>query len=282
MGTRKRIVGGGVAAIAVLAASTVGVGRLAYERRASREVEELFAASEGAEPAVVTEADLAGLPAPVQRWLRYSQVVGKVRPVAVRLKQEGQLRLKDRGWLPFTAEEYYTIDPPGFIWAATVEMAPLVSVVGRDRYAGGKGQLEFRLLSLIPVAKDSGPDMDRADLLRYLNEIMWFPAGALSPYITWAGIDATSARATMSFGEATATATFVFDEQGRLTNMVAERFDRDAGAVEPWSTPIRAHGEFNGVRIPVEGEAVYARSSGEFPYIRVRVTEIDYNRLSRF
>jgi hypothetical protein len=218
----------------------------------------------------------------VQRWLRYSGVVGKPIPTAVRLRQEGELRLGDRGWVPFTAEEYYTTDPPGFVWSVRLEMAPLVAVVGRDAYVAGRGSMDMRLLGLFPVARDRGPDMDRGDLLRYLNEIMWFPAGVLSPYITWDAIDASSARATMSYAGVSAPATFFFDEQGRLSNMVADRVDRHDGRVNSWSTPITDYGEFGGVWVPVAGEAVYARESGDFPYIRVRVTALEYDRPERY
>ena len=111
---------------------------------------------------------------------------------------------------------------------------------------------------------------------------MWFPAGAISPSITWESIDATSARATMRYGGVSAPATFRFDGQGRLTTMVAERFDSDEGRDNPWSTPISAYGEFGGVRVPVAGEAIYARDSGDYPYIRVRITTVEYDRAARF
>lgn len=282
MGKRAKIVVGTVAAVAIVAASSIGVGRVAFARRVAREVDDLFAARAATEPTVVTEADLAGLPESVQRWLRYAGAVGKPLPAAVRLKQEGEIRLGDSRWLPFTAEQYYTTDPPGFVWATKIEMAPLVTVVGRDKYVGGRGSLEARLLGLITVAEDGGPEVDRGDLLRYLNEIMWFPAGAISPYIAWEGIDATSARATMSYAGVSAPATLHFDEQGRLTMMVAERFDSDEGTDNPWSTPFTAYGEFGGIRIPVAGEAIYARASGDYPYIRVRITAIEYDRPERF
>lgn len=282
MGKRTKIVIGSIATVAIVATASVAVGRVATERRISREIDDLFAARAATEPAIITEADLAPLPEPVQRWLRFSGVVGKERPTTVRLKQEGELRLGERGWFPFTAEEYYTTDPPGFVWTVKLDMAPLISVVGRDAYLGGRGSIDMRLLGLIPVAKDSGPDMDQGGLLRYLNEIMWFPAVAVSPYITWEAIDANSARATMSYAGVSSSATFSFDEQGRLTNMLAERFDREDGKVNLWSTPITAYGEFAGTRIPVAGEAVYARDSGDYPYIRLRITALEYNQPERF
>jgi hypothetical protein len=151
----------------------------------AREVQGLFTASKG-RSRLVTEADLVGLPEPVQRWLRWSNVVGTAYPVTVRLRQEGEFRMgQDRGWMPFTAEEYYTTDPPGYVWKVAFRMAPLVTVRGRDRYADGQASILMRLLSLIPVANDHSPGLNQGAMLRFLNETMWFPAGVLSPYITW-------------------------------------------------------------------------------------------------
>ena len=278
LGRRGRIVVGSVAAVVVVATSTLVIARVTFERRIAGEVDALFAARTDVAPTIVTEAELAAVPEPVQRWLRWSQVVGKPRPVTIRLKQEGQFRLaEDRGWMPYTAEQSYTTDPPGFLWSARFKMAPLLSIVGRDRYADGTGSIDMRLLSLVPVARKSGGALDQGAMLRYLNETMWFPAAALSPSITWSGIDANSARATMSHGGVTASATFLFDDEGRLTTMTAQRNNDDRGRPEPWSTPISEYGEFEGVRVPVAGEGTWMYESGDFPYIRLRITAIEYN-----
>lgn len=277
MSKRLKIVFGSFAAVVVAIAATAFAISTQYERHLNGQVEDLFAARNPTEPSIVTKDDLADLPEPVQQWLRYSGAVGKPRPTTVRLKQEGEIRLGDRGWMPFTAEEYYTTDPPGFVWTATIDFTGGIPVIGQDRYIEGAAALEMRLLGVIPVASDSGPEMDEGDLLRYLNETMWFPAGALSPYITWESVDDVSARATMEYGGSRGFGTFFFDEKGRVTNMIADRFDREFGAIVPWSTPLQEYGEFDGIRVPTEGEAVYSRDTGDYAYIRLRVTEIDYD-----
>jgi hypothetical protein len=269
-----------LAAPALLAgvAAAWAVSRVALDRRVAGEVQQLVAASKG-RSRLVAEADLVGLPEPVQQWLRWSSVPGSPYPVTVRLRQEGQFRMgQDRGWMPFTAQEYYTTDPPGYLWTATFTMPPLVTVRGRDRYAEGQASIDMRLLSLIPVANDRGPGLDQGALLRYLKETMWFPAGVLSPYITWAARDRRSAVATMGYGGVSASATFWFDDQGRLTDMTAERFDSASKAILPWSTPISGYGAFAGIRVPVQGAGVWHYEQGEFPYIRLRVTDLEYNR----
>jgi hypothetical protein len=266
--------------VAVLVASAVGaaVVHAAFKRTISSEIASLLAARAATGPRSVAESDLAHLPEPVQRWLRWTQVAGKPYPTTVRLRQVGRFRRAEGGrWMPFTAEEHFTTDPPGFVWSTRMRMKPLpfVSIVGRDRYVDGKGSIQMRFLGVVPVADASGPAIDQGSLLRFLNETMWFPAAALSPYITREGIDATSARAAMSYAGVTAAAIFVFDEQGRPIDMRAQRLDLARGRLETWSTPMHAYGEFAGVRIPVAGAGVWKYATGDFPYIELRVTALD-------
>src|SRR5579871_1304052 len=82
--TLGAVVGGG----ALVAAAAVGM-RLRFTRQIHTEITELLAARTPAAPRVLTEADIAGLPEPVQRWLRWSGAVGQARPGTVRLRYGG-------------------------------------------------------------------------------------------------------------------------------------------------------------------------------------------------
>jgi len=84
----------------------------------------------------------------------------------------------------------------------------------------------------------------------------------------------------MSHGGVTASATFIFDEQGRPVDMLAERQDLGSGQLQTWSTPLTAHGEFENIRVPVAGTALWRREGGDFPYIELLVTGIQYDRPS--
>jgi len=278
MDKRMRIAFGSIAAIALIAAGTIGIGRALFERRVNEEMATLLAASAVAEPHIVSEDDLSGLPEPVRRWLRWAQVVGKPYPATIRLTQKGRFRQAAGGvWMPFTAEEVFTTEPPAFLWKTTMQMFPLVSIVGRDRYIGGQGSIQMRLLGVVPVADAAGPAMDQGALLRYLNETMWFPAAVLSPSIAWESIDANSARATIRHGDVTGAATFVFDDQGRPVDMIAQRQNLARGQLETWSTPLNAYGEFESVRIPVAGQGIWRYDTGDFSYIELRITGVAYN-----
>ncbi|MBS3792523.1 hypothetical protein KGY77_07780 [Candidatus Bipolaricaulota bacterium] len=269
----------GLIAVIVLGTTLVFVDKRLFDRKVEKEVRELFEATVTGEPEAITEEDLSGLPEPVQRHLRYTGVVGRKKVNSVRLRQEGRFRQGEEGsWMDFKAEQYYTTEQPGFIWKTDMSFLPLVSVLGRDKYYNGEGNMLIKLPPFIKIADARGDDIDQGTLVRYLNEIMWFPTAYLRDYITWEPIDSTSARATLTDHRTTVSAVLYFDEAGRLVDFVADRYysGGDETTLETWTTPINEYGEMEGLRIPIKGEGVWKLGSGDFTYIELEVTELEY------
>ncbi len=270
---------------ALVAAGGIGVAIVGalFQREVAEEIEDLLALHDGSTQRAIAPADLERLPDPVARWLRWAQVVDEPVPATVRLEQEGEFRTGEgRDWAPFDADQYFTTDPPGFLWRVDLRFAPLVSVVGRDRWAGGDASMKMRLLGAIPVVDAAGSDLAQGAMLRWVGEIIWFPQAALSYRIRWEAVDESSARATITAGGQTATATFVFDAEGRPLRVSAERFNDTKQARLPWAAVNERFGEFHGVRVPVAGSASWAYESGDFEYIRWRVTRLDFDRRDHF
>jgi hypothetical protein len=282
MRTWTKTVGGTLVGLLGLGAVATVVGRIVFARRMAGEIDALLADARPAPSAGVSEDDLQRLPEPVRRWLRYSQVVGRRRPTTVRLRQDGEFQMQGRGWLPFRAEQYFTTQPPGFLWKASFRMAPLVSVVGRDQYRAGEASMQMRALSLIPVANKTGGGLDQGDLLRYLGELQWFPAGALADFISWEPLEPESALATINYGGITASMTFLFGPAGRLMEARADRYNDARGRNESWVNTNNADREFGGVRVPAVGEARWEYDSGPDPYIRWRITDLEHDRPARY
>jgi hypothetical protein len=141
-----------------------------------REVANIFSEAGAEKSAVVTEADLAGLPEIVQRYLRYTGVVGQPRIQTVRLKQRGDMRrAADKPWMPMKAVEYYTTNPPAFIWKGDFKAAPLFKITALDHYRNGRGNMRIKLLGLFKVADLRAPELDEATLVRFFSEGIWFP-----------------------------------------------------------------------------------------------------------
>lgn len=268
-----------VVVLAVLFIAVSSIAKYIFNHRVKVEIEELFSTVEN-KGDIVTEDDISSLPQNVQRWLKYSGVIGKEKIVAVRLKQKADMRLgKNKSWMPVEAEQYFTSDKPGFIWKANIKVAPLLHISGRDKYENGEGNMLIKVSSLFTVADSKGKEIDQGTLLRYLAETIWFPTAALNDYLTWEEIDAESAKATMTYGGITASGIFTFNDKGQVIKFEAERYGEFDGktSLETWSIPVRDYKEFGGVRIPTKGDVTWKLDTGDFNWFNFELTEIEYN-----
>jgi hypothetical protein len=232
-------------------------------------------------PPLVTEEMLTGLPEPAQRYLRYAGVVGRPIVDTVRIRQACTMRPAPNGIsFPLVAEQWYRVEPPGFIWDATVPLAGIPLVRGRDGYLDGHGMMTIKLGSLVPVVDAAGPEMDQASLTRHLSEMPWFPSAFLRERVTWEAIDDATVRVSIADGYRLATGTMTIDAEGRLVEFRSERHALVGGVAElrPWSAPTYAYGEFEGLRLPIRGAAVWTLPDGTaHPYIEVELTEVAYD-----
>lgn len=232
------------------------------------------------EKRIVTQEMINELPPVVQRWLKRSNISGREFIQTVHLKQKGEMRIKPEGdWMRVEAEQCISTNPPGFIWIADVKSS-FMYFYGRDKYENGRGHMFIKLFSLIPVVDARGKEIDQGALLRYLGEIVWHPSSALSDYISWEEINSTAAKATMSYGGATASGTFKFDENGDFVSFEADRYyyRKEGSTLERWViTAEKNYGEFEGIRIPVNLSVTW-KLERDFTWYRLEITEVEYNK----
>jgi hypothetical protein len=229
---------------------------------------------------LITPAMLENLPAPVQRYMGYTGVVGTPWIATARLRQEGTFRTgADRPWMPVRAEEFYTTEPPSLVWNARFKLFGLPLLRARDRYDAGQGHMYGKLAGLYTVFDAKGEELNQATMIRYLNEIMWFPTAFLGANISWAALDDDSARVTFTDHGKSVSADIFFDADGRLTNFKTMRYRENDGAytLDPWSTPISAYGRLAGLNLPTRGTAVWSLESGDLSYADLEITEVAYN-----
>lgn len=229
---------------------------------------------------IVTQEMLLDLPEPVQRYLTYTGIVGKPRVKTVWLTQTGRFRrAKDQPWMPLSAEQFYTVNPPGFLWKAVVKVAGLPLMRARDTYENGEGHMFARLAWIVPIFDVRGEKLTQGTMVRFLQEMMWFPAGYLEPYIGWKTVDETSADVTFTDHGKSVTGRMYFDPEGRVTNFIAERYRELKGdfILNTWSTPIDAYGEIAGLKLPVCGRAVWKLDSGDLTYADLEIRSVNYN-----
>lgn len=243
---------------------------------------ELARVAAAAPPATVTDADLSALPPVVQRWLRRVGVVGKPRVRDLRATFRGAIRSgADAPWLSFTSEQYNFHDRPArlFMMEASLLGVPFQSLhLAQD----GHATMQVRVLSLFDQVDARGPEMDRSETVTLLNDLcVLAPAALLDVDLTWGPASERSAQVTFRHAGQTVSASLSFDEAGDLVDFVSDdRSQTTDGASYrrlPWSTPLREHREFAGVRLPARGEAVWRTPEGDLIYGRFDLQEIAYN-----
>lgn len=270
---------GTVANLIALAGIVLAYGSWQFDAMVRRELAAFFPKTVAAKT-VLTPEMLAPLPPVVQKWLERSGAVGKEIVRTAHLKQGGEMKTKPDGdWIPFEAEQWNTLDPPGFLWTTRIQAAPGMTLAGRDRYVDGRGNMLIKLLALFPVADAKGPETDQGSLLRNLAEACWWPSAALSDYIRWEQLDSLSAQATMTCGGITASGIFRFNAEGDVTSFEAKRYyDRKEGAtLEDWRVVNQGWRAFDGVRVPHQSEITWKLESGDFTWLKLEIKAIDYN-----
>ena len=278
-----------VAAIITVFIVSLGIGETLLSKQVQNEVKRLFASSKDSiSTKIFTYDQVNNLPEPVQRYFKYALRDGQHYVSCVRLKHAGTFREgEEQGWMPIVGEEYFTADRPGFVWSAKISVFPLLFwISGIDLYIGGHGNLQIKLLSLFTIADAKGKETDEAELMRWLAERTWFPTALLpSKYVRWEPLDSSSAKATVKQDNGlTATTVFYFNSKGEITQLTADRF-RAVGnsySKDKWVGYFRDYARVDNMMIPQELEAAWHLSSGQFSYAKFRITNIEYDKPSKY
>lgn len=231
-------------------------------------------------PNIITEEMLSYLPETVQRYMHFTGVIGHLWIQSARVKQTGKFRQgADRPWMDFSAEEFYTTDPPSLKWDAKFKMIGIPLLRVTDKYENGHGSMLGKLAGIKTIFDARGEKLDQGSMLRYLNEIMWFPTAYLGDNMRWEEMDDKSAKVKFIDGGREVEANLYFDKEGKLENFTAMRYREIEGdySLDSWATPITAYGEHAGLKLPISGLGVWHLPEGDLSYIDLEIKEVEYN-----
>lgn len=264
-----------------LAFGFLSQGPFSLRAEYERDVERHVTAPES--PAPATEADLAHLPPPVQRYLRVAGVLGQPRVRTFRVRMHGRIRNGPAGrWMPFRAEQYNAVDPPARLFYMNASMVA-VPVQGYHRYVGSSASMRVKAAALVPVAAAEGPEMTQSETVTFFNDMcVLAPATLVDPAIEWQAIDDRRAAARFSLAGHTIRAELVFNERGELTDFVSDdRYQATADGTSPervrWSTPIGGYRSYGAVRLASGGNGRWHERDGDYAYIELTFDDFRYN-----
>lgn len=199
-------------------------------------------------------AETDGLPDAVRHYFAASVAEGTPLARSARFWMRGSIKVGGR-WLRFRATQ---LESPhgGFVWAARAGTV----IVGSDRYVGGAGGMDWRILGLVPVAHASGADVTRSAAGRGMAEAIWVPTALLPRFgVRWTEVDPRTISYSYELDGYVTTVQLALDEEGLPTAVDFERWG-DPDETGTWSAhrfgfEVKRHATFGGVTIPATGAA---------------------------
>lgn len=251
-----------------------------FARRISFEAREMWATSRDSRP--LDRGQVDRLPVPVRRYFARA-LRGRERTVrTLRLRHGGTFRAKlDGPWLPIQGEQYFSADPPGFVWWGRVRLAPGVWFDARDRSVKGLGGMLVAAESVIGLIDARGSGIDQGALLRLLGEMIWLPTALFDTrYVQWSPVGDRRARATLRVDGLAVAGEFEFDQEGLPVAFFANRY-RDLGdgtqALTPFSGSYADYREVDGLLVPFEISGQWHVGDQILPYASFKVERLDYD-----
>ncbi|TFC05072.1 MULTISPECIES: DUF6544 family protein [Cryobacterium] len=255
--------------------------RAEYRRRVATALRE-------AEPdtgALVSESDLAHLPALVAEHIRRSGAVGKPRVSTLRATIHGRIRASATSrWMTYTGEQVNTYGPTPsrLFWMDATMFGLPVDVL--HVFVGRSATMRVKLCSLLRMVNAAGPEMDRAETVTLFNDLcILAPAALIDAPIAWQQIDDTHAKGVFTNGAQTVSADLTFRDGDlvdfRSDDRMSTSRDGSTFTPQPWSTPVRDYRAFGSRRLAAHGEGRWhpTAPSGEFVYLEYNLDAITYN-----
>jgi hypothetical protein len=251
--------------------------RAEYEREVERGVAHTVATP------LLTEADIAQLPAAVQRYIRFSGAVGLPRVQNFRARFHGKIRSgPDSRWMSFTGEQFNSYDQPSrlFLMDASMFGVPFQAF---HRFVGPSATMRVKIASLVQMVDAKGPEMDESETVTLFNDLCVFAPGALiGRGIEWQEISPSTVSAWFTNAGHTIRAVLSFNDRGELVDFVSD--DRSAASADGksftrmrWATPLRHYRTFGAHRIMSAGEGIWHAPSGKYAYLHFDLDAIEYN-----
>lgn len=228
---------------------------------------------------LVTEADLAALPTPVATYLRRCGVVGRPHVHNAVIDMHATLyRAPDQPPMETPVLQVSFVHPPTRLFLLHTHMFGL-PVHGVHAYNSTDASMDIRLLGLLPVVRESGQALHRAESVTVLNDwCIMMPAALLDSRLTWKEQSERQVDVAFRSGGDTVHASLEFDVHGDLVNFSSEdRHFLDADGFR-WTTPLRFYRDFGGVRLASQGDAIWHYSDRElFTYGTFTLRRVRYN-----
>ena len=119
---------------------------------------------------LLTEADIQSLPLPVQKYLRYCNVLNKPKVKNIKVVFDGEMREKGKDWFKFQSVQYNFFDEPTRLFFMKAKMYGTV-VPGYHRYQNATATMQIKLFGLFNVVNIKAVVMNKAETVTLFNDM---------------------------------------------------------------------------------------------------------------
>jgi hypothetical protein len=239
-----------------------------FNQTAARLIAETTAGKE-----LFSREDIAGLPAPVQRYFIHCGYLGTPKMSWVKTEFAKDIPFStgiDKPALKIDYMQYNFVQTPNRLAFIDSSMVG-IPFQGFDSFLQGAGSMQGVIAKAFTLFDQKGAEMDRACLATVLSESLYVPSIALQDYIHWEGLDDTRAKATITFAGIRAGGIFTFNEAGevlefRTNDRTNTSFDGTKQNL-PWSAVFGDYARNpNGIVKPTRFKAVWHYPEGDLVY----------------
>jgi hypothetical protein len=227
---------------------------------------------------LLTENDIQYLPKPVQKYLRYCEVLNKPKLKNIKIVFDGEMREKGKDWFKFQSVQYNFFDSPARLFFMKAKMFG-TTVLGYHNYQNANASMQVKIFGLIPMVNETGIVMNKAETVTVFNDMcLMAPATLIDKRIKWKTIDDYTVEAVFNNQGFEIKAILTFNDKGQLINFISDdRYAITDMKRYRFSTPVKDYKNFNGINVMTFGEAIWHYPDGQFVYGKFYLKSIEYN-----
>jgi|GEM_PF-3143745 len=231
---------------------------------------------------LITEEDLATLPIPIARYIRFSGLVGSKKISTMRIVHSGSFKPgANKKFMPVKGEYSLTTKKPSFSWFGKVAMVPGLTFSAFDSYFNGHGRMTVKLLSTFKIVDVDSKEIGLSAFGRCVAEMTLVPSFFLdNEKVKWLSSDSTKAECQITDLDLITNAQLYFNKNGSLDKIVVDRyFDRDNGktTLEKFTAKGQDIKDFRGLKLGSVVDGYWNLKEGDLHYVHFIIEKVEFN-----
>jgi len=229
---------------------------------------------------VFTKEDIAGLPAPLQKYFVNCGYIGKPKMLNIKISHNEVDFILNGKALKIKCIQFNSGEKPERIALIDTSLYG-VPFEGLDAYQDGFGSMKGMIAKSVVLFHQTGDEMNQSSLVNCLAESLLVPNIALKDFMKWETVDENHVKGTITYHNLSVSGIFTFDSHGYLTTFTTDDriyVDTKGNAQQVrWSAICEDYREVNGIMQPKSLQAIWHLPEGDLVYFDGRDTVIEYN-----